>query len=411
MLNKLTIRNFKAIQDMTIEFIPLTVLIGENSCGKSSILQAIDFLRSAASRDIHEYLREKEWKFDELKSKCNDGKKKPIEFVTTWDLLVKDKPETLEWTLSVDSNKEFIIKEKLIRKSDNKIIISYHNDGQENIPSSLGNLKIQSSALKYIAGTSKDTDEIDLLFFFLTDSTNFELLSPEKMRNGKRLPHIQNIGTGGEALALCLEKMNGAEKQQLNKTVSDLIGSNIEIITIDRGNKIDISVNFINDSNTISVDSLYASDGLLRIIAFVVISMERQFALLSTGDGDILATESGELLVANEGILKNGMILLDEIENGINPYITGKIVDLLRNLVEKTQRQVIVTTHSPVILNEFKPEEIIFLWKDTKGSVNSRKFFSTEEMREALSFLNPGEIWENYGKDKILTKLGIKNGG
>jgi hypothetical protein len=33
--------------------------------------------------------------------------------------------------------------------------------------------------------------------------------------------------------------------------------------------------------------------------------------------------------------------------------------------------------------------------------------FSTEAMREALDFLNPGEIWENYGKDAILTKLNV----
>ena len=52
MLKKLTIRNFKAIHDMTIAFSPLTVLIGENAAGKSTVLQAIDFLRSAASRDI-----------------------------------------------------------------------------------------------------------------------------------------------------------------------------------------------------------------------------------------------------------------------------------------------------------------------------------------------------------------------
>jgi hypothetical protein len=28
-------------------------------------------------------------------------------------------------------------------------------------------------------------------------------------------------------------------------------------------------------------------------------------------------------------------------------------------------------------------------------------------MREALEFLNPGEIWENFGKDVILTKLKV----
>jgi predicted ATPase len=410
MLKKLTIRNFKAIQDMTIEFTPLTVLIGENSCGKSTILQAMDFLRSAASRDIPEYLREKGWKFDELKSKCNGGNAKPIEFVTTLEVLKYEKPEILEWTLSVDSNKEWIIKEKLTRKSDNKTILSYHNDDQESIPPSLGELKIHSSAIKYISGTSRDTNEIDALYLFLSDSTNFELLSPEKLRSGIKLSHIQNIGTGGEALTYYIEKMRNTDKQQLNKTVSDLIGFNIEIKTKDIGNKIDLSINFINASNTISVDSLYISDGLLRIIAFVVISMEKFPS--GTAVDDASGVRSSQLFnLINDVGIGSGMILLDEIENGINPYLTEKIINILRSLTGHLGRQVITTTHSPVILNEFKPDEIIFLWKDAEGSVHSRKFFDTEEMCEALSFLNPGEIWENFGKDKILSKLGVKNGG
>jgi len=31
-------------------------------------------------------------------------------------------------------------------------------------------------------------------------------------------------------------------------------------------------------------------------------------------------------------------------------------------------------------------------------------------MRASLDYLNPGEIWENYGKDAILAKLGIPSG-
>ncbi|MDR3147048.1 MAG: AAA family ATPase, partial [Treponema sp.] len=84
MLKKLIIRNFKAIQDMTIEFTPLTVLIGGNGCGKSTVLQALDFLRSIATRDIAEYLRERGWAFEELKSKLIDEKDRPVEFVSEY---------------------------------------------------------------------------------------------------------------------------------------------------------------------------------------------------------------------------------------------------------------------------------------------------------------------------------------
>ncbi|GBU27235.1 hypothetical protein R84B8_00762 [Treponema sp. R8-4-B8] len=407
MLKKLTIRNFKAIQDMTIEFTPLTVLIGENSCGKSTILQALDFLCSVSSRDIHEYLREKEWNFEEIKSQCNGGIKKPVEFISTWNLLMKGGIETIEWSLSIDVNKGWLIKEKIINLSNNKPILSYHIDGQSDIPTSLGQLNIQSSALKYVAGTSNSTDEIEILFFLLSDSSSFGLLSPEKIRSGNKPTNTRNIGEGGEALAYCIDKMVKSERQQLDKIVSDLMGSRITIQTIDRGKKVELSIIFETTDDTMTIDSLHISDGLLRIIAFAVISMKENVIYLITEDGARLITESGDFLVACKDIVNNGMVLLDEIEDGINPYLTEKIISLLRELNKKQERQVIVTTHSPVVLNDFKQEEIIFLWKDKNGSVHSRKFFDTEEMRASLDYLNPGEIWENYGKDAILTKLGI----
>jgi len=412
MLKKLTIRNFKAIKDMTIEFTPLTVLIGENGCGKSTILQALDLLCAISSRDIPEYLREKGYFTNELKSQYNADSAMPIEFVTTWNLLVKGSPETIEWFFSIDYNKRWIIKEKITNITIGRPILSYHFNDQSNIPPYLGELNIQSSALKYVAGTSNNTNEIDKLFFFLSDSTVFGLLSPDKIRSGNKQPNTRNISAGGETLAYCIDKMDKSEKKQLNKKVSDLIGANVDIHTSDLGNKVEMSVTFHTTDNAMPIDSLHISDGLLRIIAFVVISMEKEVKLLATNDNALIITNSGEAIAieSNES-LKNGMVLLDEIEDGINPYMTEKIVSLLRELIEKQERQIIVTTHSPVILNDFKQEEIIFLWKGKDGSAHSRKFFDTEEMKSLLEALNPGEVWINLEKKDILERLSSKKEG
>jgi predicted ATPase len=77
----------------------------------------------------------------------------------------------------------------------------------------------------------------------------------------------------------------------------------------------------------------------------------------------------------------------------------------LRGIVNNLGRQVIITTHSPLILNDVKPEEIIFLWKDDIGAIHSKKMFANTDMRESLDFLMPGEIWFNYGKDEIISRL------
>jgi predicted ATPase len=406
MLKKLTIRNFKAIQDMTIEFTPLTVLIGGNSSGKSTVLQAIDFLRSTASRDISEYLREKSWAFEELKSQCNDGKNKPSQFISVWTLMAKESQEDIEWELSIDFQDKWIIKERIVKLSDKSIILSYHNTIGENIPASLGQLNIQSSALKYVTGTSINTDEIDPLFSFLSDSMNFDMLSPDKMRSGKKTPDSNNIGTGGEALAACIDLMDNNDRQKLNTLVSDSIGLDIEIKTIDLGNKVELVVNEQTAKNLLEINSRHISDGLLRIIAYATISLETANEYITTDDGVLIITENGDSLTADQkSPLCNGMILIDEIEDGINPYFTEKVIKLLHNIVNNLGRQVIITTHSPIMIDDIAPEEIVFLWKDRNGATHNKRLFDIKELQEMLEYLNPGEAWMNIRQEELLVKL------
>jgi hypothetical protein len=177
-------------------------------------------------------------------------------------------------------------------------------------PVSLGGLNIQSSALKYVAGTS--------ISGFLSTSASYELLSPGKMRSGLKDPsysHLTcNIGINGEQLAQCIDNMIETQKQDLNKTL---------------------------------------------------------------------------------------------IEDGINPYLTQKVIDLLRSIEQDQGRQVIVTTHSPVMLNDFKPDEIVFLWKDEPGASHCGKMFATDRMRYPLNALSPGEIWINLEKEQIFERMGV----
>jgi predicted ATPase len=425
MLKRLTIRNFKAITDMTIDFTPMTVLIGGNASGKSTILQALDFLRSFAFRDIPEYLREKTLNFEELKSQLNDGQNKPIEFISIFEFFINNEKQEFRWHFQIDQTKgNWLIKEEIRDLSKEKKIYSedaIYSRGFDKggpmmardsntvagIPSavahSIAELNLQASWLKYLSGTSHG-QLLKPLIDYLSGSIFYGLLSPDSIRKGNGQTLVGSIGINGVNLAACIHNMTPDDREQLDETISKLVDYRLKIKTADVGRiELYIEEEFCSTKTRINKDHI--SDGLLRIIAFVVISFIEGTIAIVTEDGNKLATESSEIIIASKN---DGLILLDEIENGINPYLTEKVILSLRGLVEKAFRQLVITTHSPVMLNDFRPEEIVFLWRDKNGSVQVKKFFDTEEMQEALSFLNPGEIWENYGKDTILEKLGVK---
>lgn len=53
-LAKIMIRNFKCINDLSIELAPLTIFVGKNGSGKTSILEAIALFAQSNMRGLEE---------------------------------------------------------------------------------------------------------------------------------------------------------------------------------------------------------------------------------------------------------------------------------------------------------------------------------------------------------------------
>ncbi|MDR1315582.1 MAG: ATP-binding protein, partial [Spirochaetales bacterium] len=177
MLVNMRLKYFKSIQDMFIKFTQLTVLIGGNSSGKTTILQALDFLSSAVTREIPEYLREQGWSFDDLKSKFDDGNNKPIEFTTEYKFKIDGIEKLIRWWFSVDfKNPEWKIYEKIEIVNDDdddtktRILVLHSPESSGTVPETFKNFDFQSSILKYYK-ISEDEKELMALKQFLASST------------------------------------------------------------------------------------------------------------------------------------------------------------------------------------------------------------------------------------------------
>src|SRR5580692_9579286 len=72
MITGFSIENFKSLARLPeaegnqLPFGPINVLIGPNGCGKSSLLQAIDFLRAFFRSSVELYLDEHHWEYNDL---------------------------------------------------------------------------------------------------------------------------------------------------------------------------------------------------------------------------------------------------------------------------------------------------------------------------------------------------------
>jgi len=70
--------------------------------------------------------------------------------------------------------------------------------------------------------------------------------------------------------------------------------------------------------------------------------------------------------------LKGALVLIDEVEAGLHPWVQQLLMLQLQQLSLRNELQVIVTSHSPVVLDSVPANGRIFLERDEDGQVTAR---------------------------------------
>ncbi|SPF35235.1 conserved hypothetical protein [Candidatus Desulfosporosinus infrequens] len=394
LIQSLYIDNFKALNDFTIKMQQITVLIGTNGSGKTSILQALDLIINFAQMDIDAYLEKRNWKPYDLKSKTSSKNHVTFTILFDIDIDIDGCEKLIEWTFVLNpvkgKGKIFVISEEIVNKANPKIkLLSVDSQGisrfnfVEDKIESFPPLNMTSSFLKNI-DIQKDKakfPELVAIIEFLTASDSFELLSTEKMRRSSR-GDADTIGMGGEKLAAFIHGLKPEQRRKVSERLQNYVPFISDVETEVKGRpgwlEIKLSESFPSEKLPISISSTHVSDGTLRMLAISALQ------------------EAGKTA---------GMDLLDEIENGINPHLAEKMVNDLIEGTKNKRRQIILTTHSTVILDYFPPDSIIFLWRDKQGVVHNQALFSIPNIRERLEYMYPGEIWLNMDENEIVAKL------
>ncbi len=97
------------------------------------------------------------------------------------------------------------------------------------------------------------------------------------------------------------------------------------------------------------------------------------------------------------------MLLVEEPENGLHPLRVYEIVQLLRSLAERGV-QILMTTHSPDLLNACKPEEVLVFRRPSFDSGTEIDRLPDDFERRAMRS-TMGEIWASSGEEGLLDVL------
>ena len=99
-----------------------------------------------------------------------------------------------------------------------------------------------------------------------------------------------------------------------------------------------------------------------------------------------------------------GLVLLDDIEKGLHPKAQRDLVRTLRRLVdERPGLQIVMTSHSPYVVDEMEADEVWVLTLDPEGCTRARCLADHPDAERALDLLTTGEFWSAEGEGWVET--------
>ncbi len=362
MITKIKIDNFKSLVDFELNLSKFNCLVGLNGSGKSTVLQGIDFISQLMNGEIDEWLSKRQWDAADLNSKLT--KKSNI----TFELHILDKEHgQIVWGGSVNRSSLKCTQETvtyngktLLRVDDaSYFVIAKNGDGNK----SPIVFDYQGSILSQFK-ESVIYDVLDKLKTSINEILSLDLISPELLRSRTKISQGK-LGLGGERLSAFLHESGDIGKEELKTDLHKVYGqlNSIDTKSLRSGWKqLEITEEF--NGQKVRSTARHVNDGMLRLMAI--------FSQLRS---------------------KTNFLLFDEIENGINPELIEYLIDHLVG----AKHQVIVTSHSPLILNfiedEIAKKGIIYLYKDKDGITRSRKLFDIPSLNEKLNVMGPGEAF------------------
>ena len=332
-IKRLYINNYKSLVDFElIDPNPFSVFVGPNAAGKSNVFEALEFLSYAKDFSFANNL------FGGANNYLNKN--------TQTNLFSQEENEQLNLIqLHVDEFKfnagaKFIIK-------NNSLFPGLKNAG--------------------IGGINTDKDFVDWYKEIQIIYGWYEKIFSRIFINNKELVKIKTNGSDklrvdGDNLASVLKRIidEPLKKEEINEWLQLLIPE-FEDLQINRDN--------ISGSDTLLVKEKYTKEYFKK-------------DLLSDGTYNILA-----LLTAVYQSDEPQFICIEEPENGLTPFVIYEMIDLFRQLCEEEGHYIWLNTHSPYLVRQLLPKEIILI--DKKEGITRAKQvdkdlkFKTMKMDEA----------------------------
>lgn len=328
-LSRITISGFKSIKHCDIRFGKVNVLIGSNGAGKSNFISAFTLLQNILSENLQVYVAQ-----SGMSSFFYNGRK-----VT----------DEIDFEIFFGNNSYGFV---LVPTDDNRLIFRKEYFGYYGQWVNESNVSRGSMESKWKSGAQNNIDNYVIpilekqkwrVYHFHDTGRSARVKQEHNIFNNKALMY----DAGNLAAFLYRLKVNYEKNyEEIVRTVQ-LIAPYFSDFVLEpqEGNEEQIVLRWQQKSCEDIFNASQLSDGTLRFICLTTL-------LLQPHD------------------LQPATIIIDEPELGLHPYAITFFAEMVRQLSD--EKQIIISTQSVEMLNEFDVEDIIVVDRGETGSVFKR---------------------------------------
>ena len=401
-ITRIRAKNYRSIRELDLELGPLTVLVGPNASGKSNVLDVLRFFRDVFRLNLDSAISQRHG-MEGIRHRSRGGRRRDVEL--GFSATIRDFDLEYSFVLTGDSNGGYRVKReygsyKLDRESKRvdfdiregqvikpKAVVEYifrlnasSTSGTEHFhPEDLAFFKYYGNLVMF-DGVSEDI--LDRMGSWaighhrLTDTFSrlgLYQVSPNTIREPQVFMNSDLLNESGSNLASVLREMQNYGKDHLidfgdlREALKQVIPGIVDVRSVPVGGYLVLQFRHsnISSSREVWLDASQESDGTLRMLALLTAIYRRPSSPLG----------------------------IEEPELAIHPGVLGVLTDVLREASLRTQ--IIITTHSPDLIDRFPIEcirAVEFVDGETKvGEVSNRQASAVKERLFTLGELHSME--------------------
>jgi predicted ATPase len=377
-ISQLKLTNVLSFRDETIELRSLNVIIGPNGSGKSNLISSLEVLHAAPAS-----LAAKFSSLGGISKWIRDGAQVASIDVTCSVLSLPDLPSAPDTNFRLAlldmENQVYVSDERIERPGElfeelrffwydkwTPMVSSSDPETMDPVAKALAPETVDRR--ESILSQRRDPESYPELFWLAGALESIQVynqwtVGPKNVLRDFQFTDVPTtyLAEDGSNTALIVSKIRGSKNRaEFRNAIHEILdGAEVEV-DIDQAR----AQLFLFERGSQKVSARRLSDGTLRFIFLAAILLQENLPRL---------------------------IVIEEPELGLHPDMLGSLAKLLRSASEKTQ--VIVTTHSTDLVNEFSDEpETILVSESHEGSSSMRRL-DKEKLGSWLTDYSLGDAW------------------